>query len=307
MPNFTILVSIIMNCHNGEKYLHESISSVINQTYENWELIFWDNCSTDNSKSIIESINDNRIKYFHSKKFTSLGQARNLAISKARGDFIAFIDTDDLWMKNKIEKQLPLFENDKVGIVISNTIFFKENGWKKILYKSPPITGNVFRTLITKYFISLETVMIRRECLQNLDSLFDKRFNLIEEFDFLCRLSYQWQLDYVDEILAKWRFREDSMTWTQRSEFPSERRAMIKKLISVIPDFKNKYDREIQIFNRNTDYDEALGYFMKNEYSKSRKSISKYKFKSIKIFIFYCLSFIPIILTKYFKKKGHII
>ena len=139
MPNFTILVSIIMNCHNGEKYLHESISSVINQTYENWELIFWDNCSTDNSKSIIESINDNRIKYFHSKKFTSLGQARNLAISKARGDFIAFIDTDDLWMKNKIEKQLPLFENDKVGIVISNTIFLKRMDGKRYYINLPQL------------------------------------------------------------------------------------------------------------------------------------------------------------------------
>ena len=307
MSKLSNLVSIIMNCHNGEMYLRESIQSVINQTYKNWELIFWDNCSTDNSKNITKSFNDNRIKYFKSENFTSLGEARNLALSKISGEFVAFIDTDDLWMENKIKKQLPLFNNKKVGIVISNTIFFKNNGWEKILYSLPPKTGDVFKILLTKYFISLETVIIRRSCLQNIDSIFDKRFNLIEEFDFFCRLSYQWHLDYVDEVLAKWRLREDSMTWSHRSEFPKERRIMIEKLKKVIPNFQKDYHKEISLFNKNTYYDEAIVHFMKKQYSKSRKVISQYKFKYIKIFIFYFLTYVPIILKAYYKRKGHIV
>ena len=91
------LVSIIMNCHNGSNYLHESISSVINQTYKNWEIIFWDNQSTDDSIKIAEKFNDDRIKIYNSKKFEKLGKARNNAIAKCKGEFIGFLDTDDLW------------------------------------------------------------------------------------------------------------------------------------------------------------------------------------------------------------------
>ena len=76
------LVSVIMNCHNGEKFLNESVKSVINQTYQNWELIFFDNLSNDNSKKILQSFRDKRIKYFNSKKFLDLYAARNLAIEK---------------------------------------------------------------------------------------------------------------------------------------------------------------------------------------------------------------------------------
>ena len=83
------LVSVIMNCHNSQQYLDESIKSVLSQTYTNWELIFWDNKSTDNSAKIIKSFKDKRIKYYLSKRFTSLGEARNLAISYSKGEYIA--------------------------------------------------------------------------------------------------------------------------------------------------------------------------------------------------------------------------
>ena len=89
------LVSVIMNCHNGEKYLEESIQSVISQTYDNWELIFWDNRSEDKSSEIFKKYQDKRFKYFYANKHTSLYEARNLAIQKSTGDFISFLDTDD--------------------------------------------------------------------------------------------------------------------------------------------------------------------------------------------------------------------
>ena len=102
MKNSKPFVSIIMNCYNGEKYLKKSIQSVINQTYKNWELIFWDNQSIDKSKQILESFSDKRIRYFKSKKFRSLYDARNFAIKKANGKYICFLDTDDWWFKKKL-------------------------------------------------------------------------------------------------------------------------------------------------------------------------------------------------------------
>ena len=114
------LVSIIMNCYNGEKYLEESLKSVINQSYQNWELIFWDNLSSDNSKKILNNFNEKRFKYFLSDKHSILYHARNQALKKTNGDFIAFLDTDDLWLKDKLFKQIKLFSDESIGLVYSN-------------------------------------------------------------------------------------------------------------------------------------------------------------------------------------------
>ena len=92
------LVSVIMNCRNGEKYLKQSIRSVVNQSYLRWELVF-DNQSSDNSKRILKSFKDRRLKYFKSKKYLKLYNARNLAIKKANGKYICFLDTDDFLEK----------------------------------------------------------------------------------------------------------------------------------------------------------------------------------------------------------------
>ena len=106
-------VSIMMNCFNGAKYLRQSIQSVISQTHKNWELIFWDNMSIDDSRKIFESFNDDRLKYYKAEEHTILYKARNLALKKTSGDYICFLDTDDYWENDKIEKQLKKFETDK--------------------------------------------------------------------------------------------------------------------------------------------------------------------------------------------------
>ena len=113
MKNKKPLISIIMNCYNGEKYLKKSINSIINQSYKNWELIFWDNQSQDNSKKILLSFKDKRIKYFKSKKLLNLYNARNLAITKSIGTYICFLDTDDWWMKKKLQTQVNFINNNK--------------------------------------------------------------------------------------------------------------------------------------------------------------------------------------------------
>jgi len=102
------LVSVLMNCFNGEKYLREAIDSIINQTYKNWEIIFIDNCSIDNSAEIAESYKDERIKYYRTRKNIPLYAARNIAIDKCNGEYIGFLDCDDIWLEDKLEKQIVL-------------------------------------------------------------------------------------------------------------------------------------------------------------------------------------------------------
>ena len=115
-----------MNCHNGDQYLKKSILSIISQTYKNWELVFWNNNSKDESEIIAKSFKDKRIKYYSTTKLTNLYEARNLAIKKTKGDYVCFLDTDDWWDKNKLKYQLAEFQKNK-NIVFSYTNFYQFN------------------------------------------------------------------------------------------------------------------------------------------------------------------------------------
>ena len=102
------LVSIIINCYNGEKYLHKTLESIKNQIYCNFELIFIDNCSTDKSAEIFKSFDDKRFKYFKTKRKLKLYKARNLALKKCNGEFITFLDADDWWDENFLRSRKKL-------------------------------------------------------------------------------------------------------------------------------------------------------------------------------------------------------
>tara|TARA_Y100001978_G_scaffold36303_1_gene32255 strand:+ start:1329 stop:2261 length:933 start_codon:yes stop_codon:yes gene_type:complete len=285
-------VSIIMNCHNGEKYLDEAIQSVLKQTYKNWEIIFWDNQSTDNSCKIIKSYKDQRIKYYYSEEYNKLGKARNLAIEKANGDLIAFLDCDDLWLPKKLELQLSVFNDPEVGIVISNSVFFNDKGKEKLLYKKKPSEGFVFKELLESYYISLETVIIRNSKLKLLSEYFDERFEVIEEFDLFIRLSKYCKLAYVNEILGKWRIHESSWTWKRKDLFPKETRIFIKKINKLIPETRTVYKSNIEKLYNNIICQEFLIAWEKNKYIHARENLKKIIFKSKKGLILYLLSFI---------------
>ena len=121
------LVSVIINCHNGKKFLDKSITSVLNQKYKNWEIIFYDNRSTDNSSAILKKYKDSRIKYFRSVKLHHLYKARNIAIQKSKGDYISFLDVDDWWFKNKLQMQINFFKkNPDLDVAYSNVLIFNQ-------------------------------------------------------------------------------------------------------------------------------------------------------------------------------------
>ena len=127
MINQQPLVSVIINCFNGEKYLEEALKSVYNQSYTNWEIIFWDNQSTDKSSKILEKNNHPKIRYFYAKEFSELGEARELAFKKSRGEWISFLDCDDIWMPNKLSEQIKIINENKsnYGLKYPNSVTYK--------------------------------------------------------------------------------------------------------------------------------------------------------------------------------------
>ncbi|WP_421823932.1 glycosyltransferase family 2 protein [Flagellimonas oceanensis] len=123
------MVSIITPVFNSQKYISECISSVLDQTYKNWEHILVDDCSTDNSAQIIKGFaeKDDRIRYVKLSKNSGAGVARNKAIELAKGDYIAFLDSDDLWSPVKLEKQISFMEINKYAFSYSDYYVIKDN------------------------------------------------------------------------------------------------------------------------------------------------------------------------------------
>ena len=127
-----ILVSVIMNCHNCEKYLSKSVKSVLQQTYKDLELIFYDNQSSDKSIKIIRNFKDKRIRILKSKNFVKLYKARNAAIKKSKGEFIAFLDTDDWWHRDRLKNQIKLIKyNKEIKILYSKFYIYDQRSKKK--------------------------------------------------------------------------------------------------------------------------------------------------------------------------------
>lgn len=205
-----------MNCYNGEKFLKDSISSVVLQTYQNWELIFWDNQSTDNSAKIAKSFQDKRIKYYLSKKHTPLYEARGLAINKTKGDFIAFLDIDDWWKKEKLAIQIPYFDNPKIGLIHTNFYKINEIINKCYLnYKDRLPSGKVTNNLLKNYRIGWLTTIIRKKAYESLLKKFNSKYYIIGDFDLCIRLSFDWEFIYLANPLAFCRWHGKNLQITK--------------------------------------------------------------------------------------------
>ncbi len=155
------LVSIIIPVYNSETFLKRTINSVLEQSYKNWELLLIDDCSSDNSFKIIEDYcqKDIRINCFRLSINSGAAEARNLGILKAKGDFIAFLDSDDYWHPQKIEKQLNFMIHNKVKFCYTDYYLVDELTNKKTLYKA--LKNNLVYKDIERFnYIACSTVML---------------------------------------------------------------------------------------------------------------------------------------------------
>jgi len=265
------LVSIIMNCYNGEAYLRECIKSVLSQNYESWEIIFWDNQSEDKSAKIFKSYNDKRFKYFYAKEHTSLYKARNLAIKESSGELLAFIDTDDLWEKNKLELQIPLFDDSKISLVYSNLWIIKNNlGNKKKFIKTKFPSGFIYEKLLDEYNVGIITTVFRKNIINDLPNVFDERFSIIGDFDFFLKLSKKHYFHYIDIPLAYYRIHEKNFSSIYKGKemeefniWASENKNNIS--IKKLKKMKKKISlRELLHFKFNKDYNNCYKILLEN-------------------------------------------
>ena len=281
------LVSIIMNCYNGEKYLAESLESILSQTYQNWELIFWDNLSTDNSKKIFEKYKDKRFKYFLAEKHSVLYHARNLAIQKTKGDFIAFLDTDDIWLKDKLFKQIQLFSDENIGLVYGNywrynkTSFFKKKRLSS--FKQLP-SGKITDILLKKYSVGMLTVVIRKKFINDKKDIFDTNFDMLSDMDFILRFSKKYKFDCVQEPLAIYRQHEDQLQNKNIDKQVTQMSEWYEK-IKLSKEFGP--DEKLEMIKNRCKFFKIVKYINEKFYIKSLKEIVFYpnSIDKIKLFL----------------------
>ena len=289
-------VSVIMNCLNCERYLREAIDSVFAQTYEDWEIIFWeDNASKDNSEKIAKSYG-HKLRYFRSDVSLPLYGSRNLAVQKARGKYIAILDCDDLWLPTKLEEQIALFERDDgLGLVYSDAFIFNEKGKQKRKSEiHKPYRGNIFSELLLCNFINTQTVVIRREAFDSMDHWFDGRLIAIGDYDAYLRISYMWKVDYVDKPLARHRVHRDSKSWSDYRKLLSvELDLVIDNLRQNVCGFEDKYPEGARALKRWRDVQLSLLDWENGDKREARKRLNVYIHDSIYYLILFFLMYFP--------------
>ena len=238
------LVSIIINCFNGEKYLDEAINSIYSQTYKNWEIIFWDNASTDKSAYIAKSY-DSKLKYYRSEFTTSLSYARFQAVKKTKGQYLSFLDCDDLWHEDKLEKQIAIFLEDRsVSFVYGLTEIIYDDIRKNNLTsninlipeKSKLFEGMIFDQLLIEDFIPFPSVLIDKKKLIECGDFPLNYKHSIDYWIFL-NLAYKYKVKVLTQVCCKYRIHKNNLSNDQVVLCASENLQLIK---SFLPDKRAK-------------------------------------------------------------------
>lgn len=209
-------VSVIIPTYNRAHLVGRAIQSVLNQTYQDFELIIVDDGSTDNTEEIIKEFQeqDKRIKYIKHDKNKGGSTTRNTGIKAARGEYIAFQDSDDEWLPEKLKKQMEVFKNtsSKVGIIYTGFWRIKDNektyipqSWVK------QKDGNIYFELLKGNFVTTQSIVTRKECFKKA-GMFDEKLPRLQDWELVLRLSKYYNFKCIDEPLLVSYYTSDSIS-----------------------------------------------------------------------------------------------
>lgn len=285
------LISIIMNCYNGESFLREALDSVFGQTYSHWEIVFWDNASTDSSYEIAKSYGP-KVRCFRADNNTCLGEARVSAVEQAQGDWLAFLDVDDVWLPQKLELQLAGLEGGDFLLSYGgiNEVDKELNFVRQLRPKWA--SGWQLSNQLLYFEINLVTSMIHREKLQQLGLNFDPNMQASEEYNLYIRLLPHGMVHVCDEVIALYRVYSDSLTYQKIDRLAVERRLTLGALQKMMPQVSDM--NEFIVASRQADYYEACSLMNRKDYSAARNIIKKHT-SSLIFAVLYGLTFIPFV------------
>lgn len=262
------LVSVILPTYNRASLLPRAIKSVVNQTYNNFELIIIDDNSSDNTKEIVKNFEDKRIKYIRHKENKGGAAARNTGIELAKGEYIAFQDSDDEWLPQKLEKQVKVFRKlpQKFGVVYSGYWQLK-NGQKKYLPSSKihPREGNLADILLKGNFITTQTAIVRKDCLIN-SGMFDGTLPRLQDWELWIRISQHSFFKYINEPMV--------VTYFGHQSISSDKDAHLKALIIFVKKHGKNLKNNRKLF-ASYYFSISNSFFLKKEFKKGKEYLAK--------------------------------
>jgi glycosyltransferase involved in cell wall biosynthesis len=199
------LVSVVMPTYNNAQFISDAIESVLTQTYKQLELIIIDNFSEDNTKELVLSYDDPRIKYIKFKNNGIIAASRNIGIKHSAGEFIAFLDADDKWLPQKLERQVAcLRANPEIALFygLSKTFGLIST----VTYLKSGFSGKIFYKLIESNFIPCLTVMVRSSVMQDVGRFDeDEEIKFAEDWELWLRIAYKYNIGFTPEVLGYYR------------------------------------------------------------------------------------------------------
>jgi len=211
-------VDVIVPCYNVEHYIRRALDSVLAQTHQDFSLYAVNDGSTDNTVQVLETYAPRCVSI--SQAHAGPAAARNRAIRESVSPFIAFIDSDDEWLPEKLERQIFLLRrNESLGMVCSHCLI-SESGSEEnqhIVADTAPHNGRLFRHLVRNCFVFTPTVVVRRRCLEEI-GLFNEALPVSEDFNLWLRVAARWEIAVVPEVLAIVKKRLGSLSVTTSSE-----------------------------------------------------------------------------------------
>jgi glycosyltransferase involved in cell wall biosynthesis len=241
-------VSVIMNIRNGAAFLREALDSAMAQTFTDWELIAWDDCSTDDSADIVAEYRDPRIRYFLSPEETPLGKARDNAIRQACGEWLAFLDQDDLWTATKLEKQMAL-TGEGVGIIYGRAVLMWPDGRKRDYDQAHEFTplpeGDIFSELFrSACFIAMSSAVLRRSAVEEIGGI-PEWVELTPDYYFYVAVAHRYDARAVQGVVCWYRMHESNL-WRE------SRRKVHQEALILIDEWAKHLDRRVADHRRRT-------------------------------------------------------
>ena len=197
-------VSVIIPTRNRAAFLQAAIQSVLNQTFQDFEIIVVDDASEDHTSAVIRSFTEPRIRYLRHESSRGQGATRNAGLHQALGEYVALLDDDDEWMPQKLEKQVALLDGSpsKVGMVYTGICRIQVYSKRVINRLVPDKRGSLFEEICKRNFIGgCSSVMLRRACLEKI-GWFDERLASAADYDMWLRISKEFDIEYIREPLV---------------------------------------------------------------------------------------------------------
>ena len=270
------LVSVITPAYNASATIGDTIESVLSQTFSDFEMIIIDDGSSDDTANVVHRFKDNRIIYIYQTS-KERSEARNNGIKNAKGKYIAFLDADDTWFPEKLEKQIKLFEvSPGLGLVYSDLYLVEDNTLRIIVQYSKIrklFRGHVpSRIMLEENFIQSPTPIVRREVFDNV-GYFDPDLNPCEDIDMWIRIIARYAVDFVDQPLAYYRIHPNQTSWKNKPDILFEStHKLIDKIEATFLSEELLHPNDIIKSRSRIYYDYALAMMSRGEFSRSKKN-----------------------------------